>query len=298
MKVLQFYTTGRSDIVAHVWDKPDPTDNQIEVKSLFTGVCSSDVAMYKGEFTLLPIHMHGHEGLGCVTAIGANITDVAVGDIVATRGEPAFAECYNAELGTYVKVPSADPAYIIEPIACAVNIARSVQIQQNHSVAILGTGFLAKIVYQLIKGKTDKIVVVGSANSKYWTSEAVNQLTSLEGSYDIVYDLSDKPQYVTANCINENGTYVLAAEKKPSVTTSFANWLWKNVSIVCPSPRDPRFHSYMLESVELISSGALKIDGMWNTFGHTKLQVSEAFAAAANREYFGKRLYINWTSKA
>lgn len=294
MKALQFYTTGKQDIIADVWIKPEHNENQIAVKSIYTGICSSDVAMYKGEFTLLPRHMHGHEGLGEVIAVGSNITDVTVGDIVATRGEPAFAQYYNAQAGTYVKVPSAEPKYIIEPVACAVNIARCVDIAANASVAILGTGFLAKIVHTLIKDTAPNITVVGNANAGYWAQQNVTFINTLSGTYDVVFDLSDKPEYAQSNCVNENAIYVLAAEKKPSVTTSFANWLWKNVTVKCPSPRDPRFIEHMKDSVELVKQGIIDPTSMWNNYGHTKLQVAEAFEAAAQRKHFGRRLYIAW----
>ena len=50
MKVKQYYTTGMQDILTKEYNKPDVTHNEIEVKSLYTGVCRSDVSMYKGEF--------------------------------------------------------------------------------------------------------------------------------------------------------------------------------------------------------------------------------------------------------
>jgi len=65
--------------------------------------------MMNGEFGPLPVNMHGHEGLGLVTKVGANISDVKAGDYVATRGEPAYADYYNVRALEYVQVPAADP---------------------------------------------------------------------------------------------------------------------------------------------------------------------------------------------
>ena len=48
--------------------------------------------------------MQGHEGLGEVLECGKDVQDVQEGDLVATRGEPAYADEYNAPAGTYVKV--------------------------------------------------------------------------------------------------------------------------------------------------------------------------------------------------
>ena len=89
-------------------------ENEIQVKSVLTGVCRSDVDMMQGNFGPLPLSMQGHEGLGEVIDKGGNVTDVEIGDFVATRGEPAYADIYNAKHREYVRVPSADPKYILD----------------------------------------------------------------------------------------------------------------------------------------------------------------------------------------
>ena len=52
MKVNQYYTTGMNDILRQEYEVPPIEFNEIAVKSVYTGVCSSDVAMYRGEFPL------------------------------------------------------------------------------------------------------------------------------------------------------------------------------------------------------------------------------------------------------
>ena len=54
MKTRMFYTTGNQDIVETTWDKPEPNDDQIEVKSVYTGVCRSDIDMYVGKSICRP----------------------------------------------------------------------------------------------------------------------------------------------------------------------------------------------------------------------------------------------------
>ena len=49
MKVKLLHTTGNQDILETIWDKPEPAKDEVEVKSVLTGVCSSDVAMYNAE---------------------------------------------------------------------------------------------------------------------------------------------------------------------------------------------------------------------------------------------------------
>ena len=121
MKVKLLHTTGKQDLIETIWDKPEPEKDEIEVRAVFTGVCSSDVAMYNGDFPTLPKEIQGHEGLGMVTKVGSLVEanmGIEKGDMVATRGEPGFADYYNCKKGTFVKVPNkADPKYILETVA-------------------------------------------------------------------------------------------------------------------------------------------------------------------------------------
>jgi len=116
MQVNILQTTGTGEFTETVWDKPDIGPDEIEVRAVMTGVCRSDVDMMQGHFGPLPIHMQGHEGLGQVTQVGANIIDVSVGDYVATRGEPAYADYYNAKQDTYVAVPEPHQRYPAAPV--------------------------------------------------------------------------------------------------------------------------------------------------------------------------------------
>ena len=131
MEVRILRTDGTGSFSEDIWNKPDHTDDQIVVKNVMTGVCRSDIDMMTGSFKLLPIHMMGHEGLGIVHEIGKNIYDVKVGDYVATRGEPAYADFYNSGKKQYIKVNSLDPKFIIEPVACGMNIYQRVKLNSK-----------------------------------------------------------------------------------------------------------------------------------------------------------------------
>ena len=60
MRTRILYTAGDGKFVETSWDKPEPNDNQIEVKAAMTGICRSDIDMMQGNFGPLPIHMQGH----------------------------------------------------------------------------------------------------------------------------------------------------------------------------------------------------------------------------------------------
>ena len=117
-------TQGKGEFIECDYFLPPLEPLEIRVKSIYTGVCRSDIDMMNGKFPLLPMKMHGHEGLGQVVERGSKVKDwdCKIGDYVATRGEPAYADYYNCKPMTWVKVPELHPDYIIEPVACGVNI--------------------------------------------------------------------------------------------------------------------------------------------------------------------------------
>ena len=303
MKTRMFYTTGRQDICEMEWDKPEPKDNEIEVKNIFTGVCRSDIDMYTGDFTLPSRFMQGHEGLGEVTKVGKDIILIKEGDIVATRGEPSFADYYNAELGTFVVVPEASPKYILEPVACALNIFNSAWgcITKDGEILILGTGFLAQVVYEAIVWHKLKnpITIIGNANTAYWQGKGIygnfDALRQYKHTFDVIIDLSEKPEYLTqTGHIKEEAFIILAAEKHPELILPMSELLWKAVTITFPSPRNRAFIHAMENAAIMIEEGIIDTSSMWTQGYDRNTEVKDAFEDGLNRKEGYSRGYIRW----
>ena len=258
------YTEGKGHFAEGTIDISDVTPNQIRVASKKTGVCRSDIDMMNGNFGPLPLNMQGHEGLGEVVEVGAQITDVKVGDYVATRGEPAYADFYNAEDGTYVKVPSLDPKYIVEPVACGLNVVMQEEAQfearsnKDAKLCIIGSGFLAWVVYQYLNANYFfKIDVIGKSNKELWGDKLKD---NFDNDYDIVIDLNTRDEVFKMDLLKPQGLIILGAEKTNSITTNFDKLLWNAVTVVFPSPRQKDFKRCMQTAVKMIESGQLNVD--------------------------------------
>ena len=308
MKVKLLHTTGNRDIIELFGIRPRPSKDEVEVRAVMTGVCSSDVAMYDGKFTTLPKEIQGHEGLGMVTKVGSLVEanmGIKEGDMVATRGEPGFADYYNAKMGTFVKVPNkADPKYILEPVACGINVANAVY---NHSenkeqtIAIIGTGFLARVTHYALKRNGYKnFYVYGKAYPEYWDKQNVTQIKHTGFHlqmpaditvFDAFIDFSDRAQYITSNYVNPNGIFVMAAEKQVD-NLDFSKYLWDNITIKCPSPRDPSFIDSMRYARECIKSGSLDVSDMWEK-AYNRDNAKTAFENKLNGTDKG-RTYLLW----
>lgn len=298
MKVRILHTSGTGDFKESVWEKPEPSENEIEVKAVLTGICRSDIEMMLGNFKLLPLHMQGHEGLGQVTKIGANITDVAVGDYVATRGEPAYADFYNSKKDEYVRVPYADPKYILEPVACGINIITQPYSQiikrsgKNNRCLILGSGFLSWVVFNTIKIlniEFEHIDVVGKHNKELWEDKLLN---TYNGKYDVVIDLSNRTDVLNTVQLNNEALLILGVQK--TITTDFENQLWKACTVVFPSPRFEDFQAAMIYAEKFITSNKLIVDNFWSKSYNRSTVWNQAFEDALNRPANYNRGYLKW----
>ncbi|WP_026564421.1 alcohol dehydrogenase catalytic domain-containing protein [Bacillus sp. UNC41MFS5] len=70
----------------------EPRENEVLVKIIVTGVCHCDLNSLNDSTTPAPTIL-GHEGAGIVEAVGANVTNVKVGDKVALSWVPYCGTC-------------------------------------------------------------------------------------------------------------------------------------------------------------------------------------------------------------
>lgn len=297
MKVKILQTEGNGNFFETLWEKPEPHDNEIEVKSVMTGVCRSDIDMMHGTFGPLPIHMQGHEGLGIVTKVGTNITDVKVGDYVATRGEPAYADYYNCRNEEFVVVPELTPKYILEPVACGINIVQQSinevykRSGQGKRLLILGSGFLAWVAYNTIRlNRLDfDITVVGKSNKDLWGDVLSDDCV---GTYDVVIDLSNTTYVFDCPILNSEALVIFGSQKQ--VSTDFGNLLWKACTMIFPSPRTNRFYDCMKDAAIWIENGELNVDNFWTKGYNRNTEWQQAFNDGIQRPQGYSRGYIKW----
>ena len=295
--VRQLFTDGTGEFFEKDYLVPMLLKNEIRVRSIMTGICRSDVDMMTGDFTLLPTNMHGHEGLGQVVAIGNDIDDCVKGDYVATRGEPAYADIYNCAKGTYCVVPEAKPEYIIEPVACAVNMEMvchdELKQRDGGQMLIIGTGFLAKVFHQTVLQSSDysyDISVLGKSNADYWGSALVN---IGKDRYDVVVDLKGS-DIIEDVKVNPNAMLILASAPHREYNFPFEDWLWNNVTIKMPSPRAETFHNAMKSATKMVSQGKINLDNVWTNSYNRETNWKQGFSDALNRPENYSRGYIKW----
>ena len=297
MKVDALQTDGTGKFFETTYDVQPPGETEIQVAAIMTGICRSDIDMMQGKFALLPSNMHGHEGLGQIIEIGSKVTDVKVGDLVATRGEPAYADVYNVRAKEYVKVPEADPKYILEPVACGINIIHQPirEIAERSGpgkrLLIIGSGFLAWVAYHTIKlNHLDfEITVKGKSNKRQWGELLSEDYT---GTFDVVIDLSSGTDVFDKPIVNNEALIVFGSQKQ--VTTDFENLLWKACTIMFPSPRTEGFYKCMQDAANWVENGDIIVDRFWSNAYPRVSQWEQAFDESINRKANQSRGYLLW----
>ena len=303
MKVRLLTTSGTGHFEEIEWTKPEISINEIEVKAAMTGVCRSDLDMMQNKFPVLPVHMHGHEGLGIVTKVGKNVSGVKEGDFVATRGEPAYADYYNSRDNEFVVVPELAPKYILEPVACGLNLVeqdlRAIASRSgiNKRLIILGSGFLAWCAYTNVINSHlcfSSIEVVGNSNKDLWDSHNVLVSEPKYDQYDVIIDIKEDDRVIKNDMLAPEGIWVVACVKETPIHTTFDNLLWKAVTILLPSPRTSQFHKSMMLARDWIKSGKLNVDNFWTKGYNRNTEWQQAFADGMDRPDGYSRGYIKW----
>ena len=297
MKVTILQTIGDGEFREGVYEVPEMGKDEIRVKNIMTGVCRSDIDMMVGNFGPLPLHMQGHEGLGMVVDVGPNVQGVQRSDIVATRGEPAYADYYNCRNREFVVVPEAHPRYILEPVACGINVIQQSlkAIEARHGedarMLILGSGFLAYVAYTYISlmGLDIDIDVVGNSNKELWGNRLKSQHS---GQYNVVVDLSSSTDVFDKDMLHNEALVIFGVEK--TVTTNFSNLLWKACTMIFPSPRSDGFYTAMEKARDLIQGGHINVDRFWTKCYNRNTEWRDAFRDGLNRPANYSRGYIVW----
>lgn len=308
MKTKLLHSFEAKQIGEYEWEKPEITADEIEIKTLLCGICRSDIGSYN-RFELMPytdeanpngkLGGFGHEGLGIVTKIGANITDVKVGEMVSTWGDPAFAYYYNVKKGEYAIVPEASPKYILQPTACSINIAVKtldtctlLQRNENPNILLLGSGFMSLVIGQYFIATNKSFDIVGSSNKNEWsklgvTMKSIKDVTG--NQYDAVIDLTSKAEnwnlITELKLLRPEGILCYASTPYTPVTTNFFEQCWNCFTIIMPSPRNSDFGDIMKLTANLIMSGHVDPTSYWtNAYDRHDLEsVKLGFEEGTNR---------------
>ncbi|GAK51136.1 zinc-containing alcohol dehydrogenase [Candidatus Moduliflexus flocculans] len=191
--MLQAVMTAPGKIEFRQVEPPTPGANDVIVQIQKIGVCGSDIHVFHGlhPYTSYPV-VQGHEVAGRVSAVGANVTDVKIGDDVTFMPQVTCGECFPCRHGMYhicdnlkvmgfqtggaaqeyfavpanmiIKLPpnmSYEIGAMIEPVSVAVHaLSRAQENLTGKKVLVLGAGPIGNLVGQVAKGMGAAAVMI------------------------------------------------------------------------------------------------------------------------------------------
>jgi hypothetical protein len=132
--------------------------------------------------------------------------------------------------------------------------------------------------------------VLGSNNQDLWGDKL---LLGTSESYDVVVDLTGKYRLGIDINLNNNATIIDGVGKAIDKEEAQVQ-LWKAVTTVRPSPRNPAFIDCMRMARYFIEKGYLEVDSFWTQCYNRNTEWQQAFADGVDRPNGYSRGYIKW----
>jgi threonine dehydrogenase-like Zn-dependent dehydrogenase len=276
--------TGPGKIVINVSALPEPGEGQVRIRLEGCGVCASNLTPWSGpdwmQFPTEPGGL-GHEGWGYVDALGANVSELQIGDRVAALSYHAYATHDIADQAMTVRLPKAlDRQYFPgEPLGCAMNIFHRSDIKAGQTVAIIGIGFLGALLTQLASRAGARVIAIsrrpyslevakrmGAAETiamdDHWQIiESVRELTG--GIFcDRVIEAVGKqwPLDLAAELTRERGRLIIAGYHQDGPRQiNMQLWNWRGLDVINAHERDPAVYiEGIRQAVDAVAEGRLE----------------------------------------
>lgn len=192
MQALQFTAIGQVDLIEI--EVPTPGPREVLIRTGATTICTSDLQDVRDNAFDAPLPLIlGHEGAGTVVAIGADVTDVAVGDRVAAHPvhpclvcetcldgmghvcpnmlhfglsmPGTFADYFVARHDRVRRIPdsvSFSTAALAEPVCVCLEAIHQARCQENDRLLIIGDGPFGVLMARLaVRAGLDRVTIAG-----------------------------------------------------------------------------------------------------------------------------------------
>ena len=287
---------------ASLVDVADPVaqPGEVVVRVRECGICGSDLNAWRGvpgvEYPLPP-GAPGHEVWGEVLAVGPSVSGVHAGETVTGLLWNGFAELAVARAEDLVVLPRplAARGVLGEPLACAMNVVRRSAAAAGDRLAVVGFGYLAALVVQLLPPDvTEWVAVSRRADSRALAvrlgAAAAYDFASVPGtlwdSCDVVIEAAgaqrtlDFATWLTAY----GGRLVIAGYHADGPrTVNMQSWNWKGIDVINAHERQPaQYVSALRQAFALMAAQPIHVHDL-QTHAWPLADAPAAFQAAEAR---------------
>lgn len=265
-----------------IFDLPELQSHQFIIKTKYCGICRNDIGAYMDQAFRMPLGRQGHEGVGLIVRVHEKYNGkFKVGDIVSTfDSDPCFGEFYLSDDSKTVLIPELSPKYIMEPIACALNIliktittviGTTQQDVLQPKILLIGSGFMSLLIKQYCDYLGIEIEVAGTHHREHWKKFDINLkpfrfYIDKSETFNAVIDLSGHMNYypqIVSKLTEVGATICFASTPHEDIILDFNASAWKDLTYVFPSPRSISFIDIMELGVKLIKENILETEFLW-----------------------------------
>jgi D-arabinitol dehydrogenase (NADP+) len=279
---------------------PKLADDELLIRVMASGICGTDIHIFRGEYLGDYPVIPGHEFSGVVERVGKSVTRFQTGDHVAVEPNIACDNCVNclnnrhnfclnwkavgvtqpggmAELViapekavfSIADLPFEAGAFV-EPLSCVLHGTERARIRMGDQVAILGTGPIGCLLLQAARLQGAAWVSVAEKNParlelarQLGADRCLSSLDELEKDrYDVVIDATGAIPVMarTLDYVRHGGTVLLFGVPPSGKEVSFEAFKIFQKGLTVLSSFTSLRNSY--QAVALLRSGQVKVDGL------------------------------------
>jgi 2-desacetyl-2-hydroxyethyl bacteriochlorophyllide A dehydrogenase len=277
---------------------PQPGPRELLVQVMASGICGTDLHIYKGEYLGSYPVIPGHEFSGVVMAPGSGVTRFKAGDRIAVEPNIACDNCINClnnrqnfclnwqavgvtlpgGMEQYVLVPEKAAFHIgelpfaqaafMEPLSCVVHGIERARIRMADHVAILGAGPIGGMLLQMSRLQGASHITMLESNpgraelaSQLGADLVVDRIEDLrDSSYDVVIDATGSLSVMnrTIDYARKGGTVLLFGVPPSAQNMEIEGFKVFQKGLTLLSSFTSVRNSY--QAIDLLLSGQVKVE--------------------------------------
>jgi threonine dehydrogenase-like Zn-dependent dehydrogenase len=265
---------------------PETGDQDVRIKIEYCGICSSNIAPWKGApwFSYpFPPGAPGHEAVGLVDATGSAVSGLKIGQRVAVLSYSGFAEYNVVNATSAVPIGNLGFPFLGEPLGCAMNVYRRSAIRKEDWIAIVGIGFLGSILVQLVVSAGAKVIAVSrrpavlNLAKEYGAevalrfgggSEIVDRVRQLTGSKlcDVVIEAAGVQETLdlASDLTKTRGRLVIAGYHQDGLrSVKMQEWNWKGLDVINAHEREQAIYVEGIKRAAVaVEKGEIRLGGL------------------------------------
>ena len=296
----------------------DPKPDEVQIECVANGICMGEVTHFRGqEVHRWPLpRIVGHEGIGVVTKVGADVEGYEEGDYAVCRAWTSASNCRVDNAPKFTRPPDDPAVYLAEPVDCVAGALYSYDITPGDRVLLIGAGYmgllnvqglaaypLAELVVADLKPRNLELARSFGATKviQSGTPEGDAQLGAYrDDPFDLVVEAAGAPAtlQMAGGLVRTGGRLGMFAWHHAPVAVDFSTWHMSGLTVLNSSPfiTIDRNINYMERAVRLMEKGVFDQSELV-THRHQVRDVQQAMELSNDRpaDYIkGVLLFDEW----